>query len=550
VSRQALKIIEVSSSKEGEYYEPDDWYDPEHKQRLYLESPLDLRLSALGGSSDQKIRYYKGKLPKKVQSRFAGYYQTKGWLRPKTAKLLASKEVQEILRIERVWYSFEDTLLMSSPEIFVADKDYVMRCFRYCVGIATWGGPDHFTKIHKQNLVYFEREGLKMESMKTQIEPLCFPGWDPLQSKMIRGPFWLIALLERGAVKHKGEVTRMAHLTDTRGFPAPSKKLQEEALVEHHQVLCQNPRPPPSPDRIVLIEMLAERIARRVDAKQLIRTLDNSEHISLTNRSSYGGPRSEGGRGFEVASLFDEWCSTCSLGGSTISPWGFSIEEEPGEPRWKSFALYPLRDEELGLDFKIDFPSDFVGTNVAGLNQNVGIQLVQMACESLLKKGILIHPDEHENDKGAYGVNDAAKTGFCRTSVKPETGGKSRIFTIQEWDRTLFLQPLGHLLIDTLATLPQCKSAMQRANTGWDWANDFRSKAHSGLQAVSFLEYQISTGDLVTATDWGDPLVGRAILDGYFRGLGLSDHPYLYTASRLLTTGVMLETGSLSKLRG
>jgi hypothetical protein len=270
---------------------------------------------------------------------------------------------------------------------------------------------------------------------------------------------------------------------------------------------------------------------------------------------------------------------------------GSWILVDPKEPMWKRIIMRPLRDNEEMFDFEDDFESTVYGENIAGYNGNSGIQILQVAIQSLLQKGALeIRAVTFPRDKGgpgAYrtgaeapspydwkldhtltsgltpiqvqliGITDPESAEWkskMRTTVKPETGGKARIFTIQEWDRTIALQPLGHFLIECLKSLPETNASLSRENTGWEWAQDMAKNPLLGSQPELLRRLFIMTNDLDQATDYGDFRVGKAILLGFLQGIGSSikgdqkreipmhRHPYLRTAIEILCSGVMMET--------
>jgi len=469
-----------------------------------------------------------GNLPTNVRKYLRSRYISLGLLDAQTAKLLLEKEVWELELFERTWLSLEDCLLLSSPEAFLTQKGQIRKYFRYCVSALTYGGFDVFIKIHKMAMNYIEKTVLNIKTAEPVTMPGCFPGWDPTQQKLVNGPAWLMRCLERGKPIHKGEVTRLAHLCSMRGFPPARKTTQEKSLVAHHTTLT-TPAPVLSEERYQLAYALAKRVAQRVQKDQVAKALKRPEHVSLTNRSSFLFTREDGGRAAEVGILFEKWAQEPSKGGETQHPFGYSVFEIKGMPRWKTFIMEDLRSEEEDLEFGQKFESRLAGECVAGLNQNVGFQLLQMAFESLQSKGII-----------SNGEVSNERLGFMRSSCVSEPGGKARIYTIQEWDRTIFLQPLGHFLVETLSTLPQCESGLKRANTGWDWANSFKRVDPEATAAM--LTSNLLTSDLETATDFCDQRLCRSMLKGYIDGLGVGKNLYLQLSIDLLTTGLNLIT--------
>jgi len=570
----------------------------------------------------------------------------------------------DLIEAEDVWRSVEDQLFLSSPECFATEdgKHWIRAMFRYTMTIMAYGNKDIFLKIHKQALTFFERVGLQIEPyglpdgqlIEDYIpEPDSFPGWDKEQKRMIRGPFWLRAVMER-AIKRppngrkltKSEITRMAQLVSCKGFPAPGIVKQGRSLLEHRATVTTTALV--SDERLIVIERLAERIGRRVGLKTANQVLQNSEHVSLTNRSSYGSSRSEGGRAVETACHWRDWAigsidepknvNDCVVGDWITEPnlnggvinmieinhttfrldepakrltsselatmtdvgsnaaWrtadlnsllisarcvqdGFEYEDIPPDRRtlewiywgsfnfvdatvenWKRVIVRSLRDAEDELDFEDTYQSVFFGENLAGYNGNVGIQVTQVAFRSLVNKEALktfLCFDSNTNGtfiicKSNPILDPDGKivkwNSNMRTACKPETGGKARIFTIQEWDRTIALQPFGHFFIDCLKSLPEASAGLSRENAGWEWANELEK---AGIMKALLQSFMIMTNDLDTATDYGEFPVGKAILKGVFKGIGADRkegrlplwwHPYLRSGAELLCSGVMIES--------
>jgi len=475
---------------------------------------------------------------------------------------------------------------------------------------------------------------------------------------MVRGPFWLRAVMER-AIKSpqdardisKQEITRMAQFTSCKGFPSPGLIKQGTSILEHRLTVTNSQ--PITDERLEVIELLSQRIGKRIGLKTAKRVLQNSEHVSLTNRSSYGSSRSKGGRATEVACHWKDWAidkideprfiDDCMVGDwfsepngitdgvvwlcelnhttfelraptghyASIKDWfeqgyplvngsgalfgecpvndliigamgeqqGFNYEDIPPDRRtiewiywgmfnfvdihevnWKRVIVRPLREAEDELNFEEAYNSVFFGENLAGYNGNVGVQVTQIAFRSLVAKGALkpylvYNPEINDmriickaNPKLDAEGNPLLWHSKMRTACKPETGGKARIFTIQEWDRTIALQPFGHFFVDCLKSLPEAEAGLSRENAGWEWANGL---CKSGILKSLLQSFQVMTNDLDTATDFGEFSVGKSILKGVFKGISADRkecamslwwHAYLRSGAELLCSGVMIES--------
>jgi hypothetical protein len=311
-----------------------------------------------------------------------------------------------------------------------------------------------------------------------------------------------------------------------RGFPAAIRSQQEKSLIEHHQTLTTEP-PPVSEERLQLVYQLAKRVSRRVQKNNVSKALKRPEHVSLTNRSSFEFTREMGGRATEVALEFEIWAQEIvPEDRETLHPFGYTVFEKGGLPRWKTMIAEPLREEEVDLVFGQSYPSPLEGECVAGMNHNVGFQIIQMAYEELELKGI---------------VRDFKVVGYgeMRSSCVPEPGGKARIYTIQSWERTIFLQPLGHFLVETLATLPEAESGLKRANVGWDWVN--RLTKHRHWDSKVFKDFRVLTSDLERATDFADHRIFKEAIFGYLDGLQANTR-YTRLATELLLSPLKLIT--------
>jgi len=290
-------------------------------------------------------------------------------------------------------------------------------------------------------------------------------------------------------------------------------------LIKHHKTLTTE-LPPISEERAHLLFHLGQRLGRRVDRKVIANAINRPEHLSVTNRSSFLSGRADGGRSAVVQDAFASWGNQLSKPGKCISIWGDPIIQQGNKPRWKDYCIHPLRENEESAELLEEFEGMGGYTSIGGLNQNTGLQLLQCSYEQLLSRGILTPEGE---------IGELA---YVRTSECGEPGFKSRIYTISEWFVTIFLQPLGHILVTALETLPSAKHGLSAGNPAWEWVNDFRLKPFATNDLLKKL--MLLTSDLETATDYADHKVGQSLLNGFLSGLGLLTHTYFRLAVKLL----------------
>jgi len=531
VDALTLKIRELESLKRP--YSPDDWYLPKRSQYL-TRSYLDQTPKQLGlPNGNQRLRFFDPSktLPNGIVNVLVKKYLSQGLLsRPLALKLL-SAPLGTLLLHERMWLSLEDNLLFSSPEAF-ACKDlhwWVKRFFRFTAGLLAYGGTTTFFRILKQGLLHLENKCLRKKTHENVSLPGCWPGSITENGKSVlgHGPSWLLNLYRVGPT-NKSDLTRLAHFISTRNFPPPRREDGKVALVKHHKVLTRV-QDTITPQRLCIVRSLGRRIGNRVDKRSVAKAVDRPEHLSSTNRSSFCYSRGDGGRAFEVQVELEKWANTPGRPGRIQPVWGPEIDQKGDRPRWKDFIIHPLRVGEEEHEF-LDLYQSTIGTQShAGLNRNLGLQLLQCAFEEGVKRGIFTEDFQL-----------GTELSYVRTSVCGEPGLKSRIYTISEWFITIFLQPLGHLLVTTLETIPQARAGLKAASPAWEWVNDFKYKAdylNPLLKSLSLL-----TSDLEAATDYCHHKVCREMLLGYLEGLGLQDNRYLNLAVLTLTSPRMLIT--------
>jgi hypothetical protein len=213
---------------------------------------------------------------------------------------------------------------------------------------------------------------------------------------------------------------------------------------------------------------------------------------------------------------------------------GSVFTERSNIERWKTVTTSPLDSDESSEEVKFGDPlpgGPFLAERRAGYNSNLGYQLLQAACDAGIKREV-IGTD--------YTVIDYP---MLRASVSSEPGGKARIVTANEWWCTILLQPLGHLLVYLLQTLPQARAGLSASEPAWEWTEDLRRQTSKGVEEEFYHSMGLLTSDLSEATDHCNRKISRSMIEGFLDGVGI-DYKSMYfklaisllVARRLLVT--------------
>jgi hypothetical protein len=280
------------------------------------------------------------------------------------------------------------------------------------------------------------------------------------------------------------------------------------ALAKHQKLLRSEMTYVPE-ERLRVVFLLARRIGRKVPRSDFIKEMISPFHISLTNSSSFMYSRSDGGRAAEVQHEFTLWANHVPTEETQRKHvLGSLFTEKPGLARWKTVILEPISEKEMSLNFGDPLPGGaLLETRKAGFNKNLGYQLLQCAADAGIKRGVL--------DKD-YNVIDYP---YMRATVSSEPGGKARIVTANEWWVTILLQPLGHLLVYLLQTIPQARAGLFASEPAWEWAEDLR-KSSKNFDEKLYHSMGLLTSDLSEATDHCHRKISRAVLEGFLEGVG------------------------------
>jgi len=235
--------------------------------------------------------------------------------------------------------------------------------------------------------------------------------------------------------------------------------------------------------------------------------------VSLTNSSCFENSRANGGRATIIQTKVYEWANFVpSEDREYVGVLGHTILEFSGQPRWKTYEpveALSQREKLPETTFGMAMPGNGVLNKAAGFGRNLGCLILEVAFNEAKLRGII------DND---YNVIGKMK---MRAIAIGEPAGKVRALTVLEWFGTILLQPLGHCLVATLATLPECQAGLTGGDPLWRFLQSVQFAVTSGSIDAAYVETAwFKSSDLEKATDHCHPLKTKYILLGYLSGLG------------------------------
>lgn len=160
----------------------------------------------------------------------------------------------------------------------------------------------------------------------------------------------------------------------------------------------------------------------------------------------------------------------------------------------------------------------------AGINENSGYSLLQWAFEEGVSRKVL------DSDLKVIGSPKQKALSLG------EPGDKARSLTIDEAWVTIYLTPLGHLLVDTLRTIPEVAAGLGMGQPAYHFLERVAKHIARNKDQAQFFELTwFLTMDLDKATDHFHREKTRYLLRGYLHGLGKDyENPYCLSALELL----------------
>jgi hypothetical protein len=494
-----------------------------------LPSFLNERASDLGMKgygSTNRIRQFRGvpfECRKAIQKKYAKW----NLLSDEVVIHMLRLQTHDLERMEELWRAIEDGLFLSSPENFVQEhQEPIRRIFRWFVSNYVYNGHTATVSAYKTFQQLIKQKGSLSESK--EVEPLYFPWYDASTKKLGKtGIFWLDEIISRG-VRTKDECRRFMHFISLRGSPCPNRIKCITSLLEHQILRCSQPAPT---DAVRLAELftIGVRIGQRANKKALMRSVLKTEHVSVSNSSCYENSRSSGGRATYVQEQLEKWYNripTEDCQQRLIL--GDIIQVKAGIPYWKSFTpMGPLSEREMdpSMAYGQPYQGDLL-PRYAGLNENSGYALLQWSFEEGVHCGVL--------DENLKVIGNARQIARCIG----EPGDKARSLTIDQAWLTVYLTPLGHLLVDTMRTIPEVSAGLGFGQPCYHFVQRISEHLKRNPDQFNLFEFSwLLTSDLDRATDHFNRIKSRYLLKGYLRGLGRDfENNYCLSAVELLTS--------------
>jgi hypothetical protein len=429
----------------------------------------------------------------------------------------------ELVRLEELWRSIEDCLILSSPELTISRviPRWVWRIWRWATTCGVHS-VDHVTSMWKAFSLHIRQLNAGMP------EPALVPAGFPWLNRGKLGKQWYknlpwLALALMSPCKEFQ--MRLSHLCSTRNFPAPSltKKRVAEEFDDYRERLC---RKWPIYERLRNASyQIGKRISHFVKGSEV----PTEAHLSLSATASFEAPRNMGGRVISfLRDFLDDYVKVCPTDEFITGETWFGARycREEGKPLFMTMCrAIPLKTFEGKVNFlesNFDTPFLIPGLDplyrieepIFGLDCCTGYQFLQYSIERGIRSGVLV--GSKYKSQFLLGVSPT-RHAKVRAQAIGEPGNKVRWITIAEDWETVFLQPLGHELAPILSAHPSLTSGFLRSWKGWDFACNLarRKKAPSPDQMFLF-------GDLEAASDNMTFAYTRALLYGLLDGANRS----------------------------
>nr|CAK8177705.1 RNA-dependent RNA polymerase [Narnavirus sp.] len=449
-------------------------------------------------------------------------------LKPDVIAKLSRLSSDALKRIVNLTTGFEDVLLFSQPENYLALRQtgQFKKFLRWAVSL----------EVHRPGLAVREWKSFlklaKWRAVRSETPgpalPLSFPGVEMRKTAATAGLTalwhvlapWLIPIWNHG-FRSKQDATRFAHFATSRNLPAGTQNERREALETHAEVLCGDSGPDNKARRELLYE-LARIAGQDLQAKGVVKF--SHAHLSVTNSASIYSSINDGGRAAAIRGKFREWLMFEPQTEYLNETWfGKPYWLKPGYPRWMTMCRTEIPEDQgrpgdSALLLSVDFtPGKFRYEDpLYALDQFTGYQLLQWSIE----EGISTRALEGTPYRSEDHLRRGPRNPEIRATAIGEPGGKSRVVTVGEDWLTIFLQPVTHALMDIFRNDASARAGLSRGWQGFEYIKAWSTKDESRPPGQG--ERYILTSDLTTATDYCPFGYGKALMKGFFKGLGIS----------------------------
>jgi len=419
-------------------------------------------------------------------------------LSPRSARILASRPLKEIVRLEEEVRGILDSLLLFDTDFFLEENKSVQNhLLRSVLKVGTYGA-DSVTDDWKEftNVCW-----IRISRGKTEGDPSLHRG--NLFRFLLRYP--KLERIIREGLGNKRDAEAIAHLVSTRQLVAGGKSKVVKALSKFKTT---------TKDEFVLDEgtlKTIERTASQIGLKvgRVAKPLpDFTAHISLSGAGSLTSTILDGGRRTEILREGLSLLRTrCLKTGILRLPFGVTLRERSGYQRFQCWCRerpLPMTEVMGEIDIEKSVSLEFIRFNVyGGLDEALGRQLFAAAVYTAVEKGFI----------GMDG--EVLRSIPARSIAIPEPGGKARIVTTTPWWVVIITQPAGHCLREWLRFHPSAVAGLERADQAWLYLN-LISKVKPVADGL------VLSSDLEEATDAIPTKVAEALLKGFTSALGIN----------------------------
>jgi hypothetical protein len=516
VSRDFLALNGTYRTKfEGPYPLPDDFVVGSLEALPLSERPNDLFSRLLFGR-DRTTRHRR--IANHDFIKEGAHHLMGGILSPKEISVLLSRTTNEIRRIWSGLQALCDVLITSMPEIWGCRQymNSAERIYRWMLKRSLYG-VDGAVKEWKAAVNRIAKTAQRADDIGHLKSSRV------LHLEKIGLPF-ITSIYDRGVIT-KGEATRLAHLTSSRGFPPAGQDTQQQALKAHYAAVMTIF---PVSDRTIQEgRAIAHYVGEKIRRATAGRPLRDAGHVSLSTSSTVLYSREDGGRAAEIRAKLLEFLRVIPpQSGVWYTPLNFEIREVAGVPRWKTLGLRPDDFSLIDRELLQEDPSRSMFTpSYYGIDENTGKAIFAQAYQELCAERVLT-----QYPGGSHLVT---RPPIVDVSIVPEPGAKARIVTKESAAVVTYLQPFGHFMNETLSNHPSAYHGLKAAEQSFEWVKSLSNLAKQGKKSFNE-DTAFLTSDLKEATDHCQHTYSRCIFTAFLEGLGLGNSNYLLSCVDLL----------------
>jgi len=429
----------------------------------------------------------------------------------RSARILSSRNPEDIRRIEEMIEGIIDNLLLFDREMFITSNGYGL--LKYLVKrilITSTYGTGLSTKYWKELGQYIlfkasESEVLENPSITQGNYFAALLKW-PKLSKIIEG-LW-----------DKRDLESLAHLLSSRNLPSGDLRALNKAIGVFRETVTSDY----VPDDSILSELYKSAKVIGARCRKAGPGPLSHAHISMSTAGSLTSTVREGGRGNEIIENITPLLIHIPEEDESISTPVGTLFCPSGSPRWRHWCRETPFLDHPELGFGAESPETLGGVRFLklGFDEAIGSQI--LACAYL----------DYKSWEALSGVDSFAIE--ARVLSIPEPGYKTRIVTTGPYWLNVLQQGIAHVTRGFLSSHPSAESGLERTDQAWQYLYLIkRAEIPEGSWALS--------SDLKEATDAIPRVVAEQLLKGFADGLDYVS-PLYDLASKLIISDRRLIT--------